>query len=128
MHRDDAGHDPLIVLNGLDNDDKHRLLHTSYMYPGAIECTGIDLIQIVKPSRVLQSMNSWTAGHPLEHGTALARFMVRNPEEGILRARPDAQVGFAIGDLGAGRTQFTDMIERVRRIVDEAAACMYGKG
>lgn len=66
MHRDDPQNDPLIVLNRLDNDDKHRLLHTSFIYPGVTERTGLDLINIARPSRVLRAMNSWTAGQPLE--------------------------------------------------------------
>jgi hypothetical protein len=121
MHRDEPENDPLVVLNRLDNDDKHRLLHSSYIYPGATERTGLDLIRVANPSRVVGATNSWTAGQPLKHGTRLATFMVRNPEEHILHARSDAQIGFAVGGLDAGRTQFTAMIDRVRKIVDEAA-------
>jgi hypothetical protein len=31
MHCDDPENDPLVVLNGLDDDDKHRLLNISYV-------------------------------------------------------------------------------------------------
>lgn len=126
MHRDDPANDPLVVLNRLDNDDKHRLLHPSYIYPGATEQTGLDLIHVAQPSRVVRATNSWTAGQPLEHGTTLATFMVHNPEEGILHVRPDAQIGFAIGGLDAGRTQFSAMIARVHEIIDGAAALING--
>jgi hypothetical protein len=78
------------------------------------------LIRVVKPSRIRHMSNVWTAGQPLENGTTLATFMVRNPEEGILRVRSDAQIGFAVGKLDVGRTQFATMIERVRYIVDGA--------
>jgi hypothetical protein len=124
MNTGDSQNDPLLVLNQLDNDDKHRLLHVSYVYPG--EQTGLDLIDVAEPSRVLRTTNVWTTGQPLEDGTTLATFMVREPEEGILRPRSDAHIGFAIGRLEAGRTQFTAMIERVQGVVEGAAALIDG--
>jgi hypothetical protein len=122
LHADEPESDPLLVLNRLDNDDKHRLMHLSYVYPGCETTTGLDLIEIAQPSRVRATQNRWTSGEPLEHGTPLATFMVRNPEAGVLRARTDARIGFATGSLDTGRTQFTTMIERVQLIVDQAAA------
>jgi hypothetical protein len=126
LHRNDPENDPLIVLNELDNDDKHQLLHTSFVYPDATEQTGLDLIHVARPSRIRGATNSWRSGQPLADGTRLAAFMVRSPEEGILCARSDAKIGFAIGGLDAGRTQFTAMIERVWEIVDGAVVLIDG--
>jgi hypothetical protein len=122
MSGEEPGDDPLVVLNALDNDDKHRLLHTSFVYPGGSEGRGLDLIDVVQPSRVRASTNEWTAGEPLEDGTTLATFMVRDPEEGILSPRDDAPIGFAVGHLDAGRVEFSAMIDRVRGIADVAGA------
>ncbi len=36
--------DPLVTLNRLDNDDKHRLLHLAFAYPD--DDRGIDLIDV----------------------------------------------------------------------------------
>jgi len=121
MHTADPENDPLVVLNGLDNDDKHRLMHVSFVYPG--ESTGLDLVEIPDPQRIARSVNRWTAGRPLEHGTPIATFFTQGPAApGMVRAGEDARVGFAIGDPEAGRTQFTAMIDRVRGIVDGAVA------
>jgi hypothetical protein len=122
LHRPDPENDPLVVLNRLDNADKHQLLQTSFIYPAETAKTGLDLITEARPSRVVGRTNSWSAGEPLEDGTQLATFMVRNPEEGILRVRKDQPIGYAIGKLNAGRTDFTAMIERVREIADGAAS------
>jgi hypothetical protein len=72
--------------------------------------------------RARASTNEWTAGEPLEDGTTLATFMVRDPEEGILSPRDDAPIGFAVGHLDAGRVEFSAMIDRVRGIADVAGA------
>jgi hypothetical protein len=127
LHRSDPENDPLVVLNRLDNADKHRLLQVSFVYPAETAKTGLDLINEVQPSRVVGRTNSWSAGEPLEDGTKLATFMVRNPEDGILRVRKGVPIGYAIGDPSAGRTQFIAMIERVREIADGAAAVIGAK-
>jgi hypothetical protein len=68
----------------------------------------------------MSAINLWRAGEPLIHGTKLARFMIRGDVSRAIRARPDAQIGFASGDVGAPPTSYGDMIGRVRAIVDEA--------
>lgn len=118
LHRSPADDDPLVILNKLDNADKHRLLQHSFFYPNVGR--GLDLIEIVDRSKVARAENLWTAGDPLENGTSLARFMIRGQAPEVLRARDDAPVGFASGEPGAGRTSYTEMIERVRTVVQHA--------
>jgi hypothetical protein len=120
LHRADPEEDPLVVLNALDNDDKHRLLHVPFIYPGMDEGEGLDLIEITDPKRVVSKTTQWKAGEPLEHGTVLATFLVRGAGQAPLQASRDAQIGFAIGELGRGRVSFADMVERVRDIVTDA--------
>jgi hypothetical protein len=84
--------------------------------------TGRDLIDIKDPRRVKHSTISWTAGEPLEHGTQLATFVVVGPPIGVLAARETARLSYATGDVGSYRTTYTGMIERVRGIVERAAA------
>lgn len=120
LHRTAPSSDPLAVLNRLDNDDKHRLLQPAFVYVGAER--GIDLITVLDRSRVRTSENLWTAGQRLENGTALARFFVRGRARDVIRARHDAPIGYASGDLAAPRIGYTDMIERVRDIADKVAA------
>lgn len=47
--------------------------------------------------------------------------MIRGEVRGAFRARPDALMGFASGELGAPRTGYTDMIAPAR-ITDPAVA------
>jgi hypothetical protein len=99
LHSPTPAEDPLVILNQLDNSDKHRLLHQSFVYTAADR--GLDLIEIVHPSRVRDQTNLWVSGQPLEDGTKLARFMVRGEAKGAIAARSDAPIGFASGELGA---------------------------
>jgi hypothetical protein len=119
LQRDAPAEDPLRILNKLDNADKHRLMHPAFVYPR--EGSGIDLIEVLAPDRIMQTTNLWQAGQRLENGTQLARFLIRgSPGDPPLRARNDAEIGYATGELEAGRTGYTDMIDRVREIVDNA--------
>jgi hypothetical protein len=119
LHKDSPASDPLVILNKLDNADKHRLLHHVFVYPGVD--MGTDLIEVCEPARVRRTVNLWTAGEPLENGTPIARFMIRGDAKGALRARRDANIGFASGELGSPRVGYTDLIARVRGIADRAA-------
>ena len=123
MHRDDPDADPLAVLHGLDSDDKHQLMHRAFGYPEEKVRQGLDLIKVLDRKRVSGARNSWTFPSPLENGTVLATFMVRGgtSEPRALESADDVQIGYAIGPLGAPRVRFTDMIKRVRGIVDRAA-------
>jgi hypothetical protein len=120
LHQGEPEADPLVVLNRLDNDDKHRMLHLAFAYPEADE--GLDLIEVVDGGRLLVSTNSWRSGQPLEDGTTLATFRVRGDPREVLHARQDARIGFATGTVGAPRTTYEAMIDRVRDIADKAAA------
>jgi hypothetical protein len=119
LHAQSPNEDPLLLLNGLDNDDKHRLLRPAFVYTG--EDTGLDLIEVKRPSRVMKRMNAWTAGQPLEDGTPLARFLLRGDPSQAIGARSDAKIGFATGDVTRPRTSYTALIDRARGIVDKAA-------
>jgi len=120
MHRAEPDADPLVILNALDNDDKHRLLHPAFAYVD--EEKGVDLIEIVDPKRVTQLVNRWVSGQPLGDGTVLARFMVRGPQRPPpVRARDDARIGFASGNVGGARVGYQDMIDRVLGIANAAA-------
>jgi hypothetical protein len=120
LHRPTPAEDPLVILNKLDNTDKHRLLHPAFVYPGVDR--GIDLIQVLAPKMLIRQDNAWTAGQPLEDGTNLAVFMVRGEPRQVLRTRRDAPIGFASGPIDAPRTSYTDLINRVRGIADKAVA------
>ena len=60
-----------MILNTLDNADKHRLLHQAFVYPGVDR--GVDLIEVLDHTKVRSAVNLWNAGQPLENGTNLAR-------------------------------------------------------
>jgi hypothetical protein len=124
LHHEPAENDPLVILNKLDNADKHRLLQHSYFYPGVQR--GLDLIEAVASSRVISAENRWVAGDPLENGTVLARFMIRGDAAEVLRAHDSAPVGFASGETGTGRTGYTEMIERVRTVTEHAEDLLGG--
>jgi hypothetical protein len=119
LHRDGPSEDPLVILNRLDNADKHRLLYPAYVYTG-VEC-GLDLIEVVERRRVVRATNSWRAGQALEHGTSIAEFLIRGPARETLRARTDAPIGFASGDRNVGQTSYAALIDRARAIVYKAA-------
>jgi hypothetical protein len=68
----DPRSDPLVVLNQLDNDDKHRLMNVSFGYPGELQ--GLELVEILDPQRIRRRQNLWSAPQRLEHGTPIARF------------------------------------------------------
>jgi hypothetical protein len=108
-----------VVLNGLDNDDKHRMLRPAFVYTA--EETGLDLVEVKRPDRVMKAMNAWVAGQPLVDGTPLARFLVRGEASEVIGARSDAKIGFATGEVDSPHTSYTALIERVRGIVAMAA-------
>jgi hypothetical protein len=116
--------DPIAVLSGLDNTDKHRLLHHSFAYPAAER--GLDLIEISDRRRVLSKENVWVSGQPIVHGTVLARFRIRGLGNDLLRVDGDAEITVSGGPLDAPRTTYEDMIARVRGIADRASALIDG--
>jgi hypothetical protein len=120
LHRPRPEEDPLVILNKLDNADKHRLLHQAFVYTEVEQ--GLDLIEIIDPERVRNAVNLWRVGQPLENRTLLARFLIRGELGAVLRASQGAEIGFGSGEFGATRTTYTDMIARVRGIADQAMA------
>jgi hypothetical protein len=118
--RDDPSADPLMIVNALDNYDKHRFLRPAFVYVG--EKAGLDLIEVVDSKRVKQGTSRWVEGEPLAHGTTLATFLTRPPwTPHPVRARRDARISFATGEVGEPRIAYADMIERVRTVVTAAA-------
>lgn len=127
LHRPSPQDDALVIVNKLDNDDKHRLLQRAFVYPAGER--GVDLIEILDRGRLRNETNHWTAGQPLIHGTLLASYLFRGRfQTPPLRARSDASIGFAVGDRDGPRVGFVDLIERVREIVDEAAQLLDVEG
>jgi hypothetical protein len=124
LHRTRPAEDPLVVLNTLDNADKHQLLHQAFVYPGADR--GVDLIEILDSTKVKRADNLWSAGQPLEDGTKLARFMIRGDTSRAIRVPTNVLLGSASGELGAPRARYTDMIARVRGITDRAMVLIDG--
>jgi hypothetical protein len=118
LHRTTPAEDPLVIINRLDNADKHRLLYSAFVYPGVDR--GADLIEVLDRTKVKRVENLWEAGQPLENGTKLARFMIRGEARRAISARSDAPIGFASGELAAPRTSYIDLIARVRGIADRA--------
>jgi hypothetical protein len=116
-----------VIVNSLDNDDKHRLLRTAFVYTQAER--GVDLIEVLEPWRLVGTpRNHWIAGQPLEDGTPLASYPFRDKGGQPLRSRPDVGLGFAVGELDAPRVRFLDMVERVREVVDAAARLLDAYG
>jgi hypothetical protein len=125
LHWKVPAEDPLVIIRNLDNADKHQLLHPAFVYAGVDR--GIDLIEVLDRGRLIHERNIWTAGQPLEDGTVLARFMFRGSgAREAIRLRPDAELGFASGPVGAPRTGYTDLIDRVRGVADKAVALIDG--
>jgi hypothetical protein len=109
-----------VILNKLDNADKHQQLHPAFVYPAADR--GLDLIEVLDRTKIRRVTNLWNAGQPLEDGTNLASFIIRGEPRRALRARLDAPIGFASGEIGSPRISYTDMVARVRGIAARAAA------
>jgi hypothetical protein len=118
LHRASPADDPLVILNGLDNTDKHRELNPAFVYPGVDR--GIDLIEVVDASKVQVATNLWEAGQDLDDGTLLARFIIRGGGRLVVRASETAHLGFATGKVGSSRTGYIAMINRVRGIANKA--------
>jgi hypothetical protein len=112
--------DPVAILSGMDNTDKHRLLQHGFACPAAQR--GLDLIQVRNRKMVLSEENVWVSGQPVAHGTVMARFRIRGLAEGLLRVDPDAEIKLSSGLLDAPGTTYEDMIARVRGMADKAAA------
>lgn len=115
-----GSNDPLVALDALDNADKHRLLQRSFVYPADTAQTGPDLIIVTRPERPTVQTSLRRASERLNHGTALAKYLVRGCAQDPLRARQDAPIGFTIGELDAPKADFTAMTERVNDITDLA--------
>jgi hypothetical protein len=120
LHRGSPAEDPLVILNTLDGADKHRLLHPSFVHLVVEE--GLDLIEILDGRKVIDAQSLWRRGEMLEHGTRLARVMIRGDMKRAIRLRSDLQFSVAAGEAGAPMTAHTAMIARVRGIADRAAA------
>ena len=58
LHREKPAEDPLVILNTLDNEDKHRLLHPAFVYPEAEQ--GSDLIEVLDREKVIGATNLWS--------------------------------------------------------------------
>lgn len=119
LHLTAPAEDALVILNKLDNDDKHRLLAPVFIYTRVDR--GVDLIEVRDPGRVKTTNNLWTRGQPLQDGTNLARFMISGEPKGVIQAHPEAPIGFASGDVDPV-IGYTTMIARVRDIAERAAA------
>ena len=117
--------DPLASLSALDNTDKHRLLQHGFAYPTAER--GLDLIEVLNRKRVLSQNNVWTSGQPINHGTVMARYVIRGPAKGVIRVDRKADIKLATGPVGAPRMSYADLIARVRTIADKAAALIDSK-
>ena len=120
LHRRAPAEDPLVILNQLDNVDKHRLLHQALVYVDVKE--GLDLIEVLDQRQVTGADSLWRVGQPLENGTNLARFMIRGNFRAAIRSRPEARMSVASGEASAARSRYTENIARVRAIADKAAA------
>ena len=121
LHRANPGHDPLVILNGLDNADKHELLHPAWGEP--VVSRGVDMIEMVDGDRLTMTVNRWRRGTPLKHGTIMAHYQFDGRVgPGSLRTRDDVRIGYSTGPVDGARTSYTDMIDRVRGIAEAAAA------
>jgi hypothetical protein len=118
LHRAVPAEDPLVILNKLDNDDKHRMLSPAFVYTDAAQ--GVDLIEVLDPGRVKAEMNLWTPGTELEDGTRLARYIVEGDVRRVLAADDATRLAFATGKVGSARTSYVAMIDRVRDIAKKA--------
>jgi hypothetical protein len=107
-----------VILNGLDNTDKHEELNPAFVYTGVAR--GIDLIEVLDRSKVKVEENLWTNGMDLEHGTLLARYLIDGPARSVVRADDAAHLGFATGKIGSARTGYLTMTDRVRDIAKKA--------
>jgi hypothetical protein len=77
----------------------------------------------VDAKRIVKSINRWTTGQPLEHGTVMGTFFTKPPwEPRPLRSRTDARIGYASGEIGAPRVSYADTTERLRELVTSAMA------
>ena len=119
LHHEPPDADMLVILNRLDNVDKHRLLQPSFVYLGVEE--GKDLIEVLDPSKVRKTQNRWQSGQQLAHGTQLAHFFITGSPKQVLRAHSTAPIGFASGEVGRPVTGYLRMVERVRAIAEGAA-------
>jgi hypothetical protein len=119
LHRTSPSDDPLVILNGLDNTDKHEELNPAFVYPDVAR--GVDLIEALDRRRVKLAENLWRRGQELQDGTRLARYMVAGDPRHVVRARDEARLGFATGRIDGGRTGYAAMIDRVRDVAEKAA-------
>jgi hypothetical protein len=125
LHDAVPAEDPLVILNKLDNDDKHKVLSPSFVYTDATQ--GVDLIEVLDPDRVKVAKNLWTPGMELEDGRPLASYLIEGDVRRILRADDTARLGFATGKVGSARTGYVMMIDRVRNIAIMAERLIDGQ-
>lgn len=118
LHRAVPTADPLVILNKLDNTDKHEELSPAFTYTDVGR--GVDLIEVLDRSGVKREENLWTAGTDLEDGTLLARYLIDGDVRRVLKADDDAALGFATGKVGAARVGYVALIDRVRHIATNA--------
>src|SRR5205085_1317807 len=84
LHRAVPAEDPLVILNVLDNTDKHEELNPAFVYTGVAR--GVDLIEVINPCKLEFRHNLWTAGMELGHDTPLARYFIEGDPRSVLRA------------------------------------------
>ena len=118
LHRAVPTEDPLVILNQLDNTEKHDDLSPAFVYSDVGR--GVDLIEVLDRRRVKRQENLWTAGTDLEDGTLLARYLIDGDVRRVLQADNDAALGFATGKVGAARVGYVALIDRVRDIATNA--------
>ena len=118
LHQAVPAEDPLVILNKLDNDDKHRMLSPAFVYTDAAQ--GVDLIKVLDPARVKAQKNLWTPGTELDDGTPLARYIIEGDVPRVLGADDATRLAFATGKVGSARTGYVTMIDRVRDVAKKA--------
>ncbi len=118
LHRAVPAEDPLVIMNALDNADKHEQVSPAFVYTDAPR--GVDLITVLDRSRVKREENLWTSGSELEDGTLLARYLIEGNPRDVLRVDDTLRLAFASGKVGSARIGYIAMIERVRDIAKKA--------
>lgn len=113
LHRPVPAEDPLVILNKLDNTDKHEELSPAFVYTDAAR--GVDLIEVLDRRRVKREENLWSAGSDLDDGTLLARYLIDGNARGVLRADDAARL---LRVLRAGGRQTIALPRRRSRVAD----------
>jgi hypothetical protein len=119
LHRPAPAEDPLVILNSLDNADKHEDVSPAFVYPGVAR--GIDLVEVLDRAKVRREENLWSSGMDLKDGTLIARYLIEADDaRSVLRADDSPSLSFATGKIDSARTSYLAMIDRVRGIANQA--------